>query len=143
MRKMLIGILYFFCFTGCHLFAQNISYRYDNSGNRIERKLIELKSSSKSDGVDQQEEIFEESLPGLEIKIYPNPTEGHLMVTISPLDDAPEGKITITKLDGRMVLTKKVEGPSTSLNLSDQPTGYYIMTIAVGTETSVWKILKK
>lgn len=119
----------------------SIEFTYDASGNRVERKIIPLKSSSVSE-IDP-EQIFEDSLAEQKIRIYPNPTEGHLMVSISNPENNPKGKITITDINGRLLTTQGIEGPNTYLNLSDQPSGLYLMTITIDEESSVWKIVKK
>jgi WD40 repeat protein len=141
MKKMMFAAFFFFCLTAVQLHGQNIAFTYDQAGNRIERKTIPLKSSSVSDN--EPEQLFEDSLADQEIRIYPNPSEGHLMVSISHPENIPEGKITISDVNGRLLATKIIEGQNTSLNLSDQPSGLYLMTITLGEESSVWKIVKK
>lgn len=124
----------------------SIEFTYDASGNRVQRKIITLESSplkSSSASEDEPEQLFEEKLAGQRIRIYPNPTEGHLMVSIIPIENNPKGKIAITDINGKLLITKKIEGINTSLNLSNQPAGYYLMTITLDTESSVWKIVKK
>lgn len=141
MEKLLLATFFFFCLTAVQLQGQNIAFTYDKAGNRIERKTILLKSSSASEN--EPEQLFEDGLADQAIRIYPNPTEGHLMVSISPLGNYPKGKITISDINGRLLITQEIEGPNTSLNLSDQPSGLYLMTITLGEESSVWKIIKK
>ena len=87
---------FFFCLTAVQLQGQYIAFTYDKAGNRIERKTFLLKSSSASEN--EPEQLFEDSLADQEIRIYPNPTEGHLMVSISPLVLVPWETILKEKL---------------------------------------------
>lgn len=118
-----------------------LTVTYDAAGNRMERKIIELEPSLKSGS--ELEQPFEDSLADQEIRIYPNPTEGHLMVSISSMDSNTKGKISITDINGRLLITKEIKEINTSLNLSDQPSGFYLMTITLNNESSIWKIVKK
>ncbi|HZL11129.1 MAG TPA: T9SS type A sorting domain-containing protein [Prolixibacteraceae bacterium] len=140
-KKLLIGF-FLSCTLVFSLYAQDVIFHYDNAGNRIER-VIELKSAYivKSAVVEQQ--VFEEILAEREIKIYPNPTEGQLSVSIRNPESLPEGTITVTDMNGRTILTKRIETELTPVDLSARPAGYYLMKIVLGTETSTWKIIKK
>ncbi|WP_026474902.1 T9SS type A sorting domain-containing protein [Alkaliflexus imshenetskii] len=140
MNKILLTTFFFFTLALVKLHGQNIAFTYDKAGNRIERKTIPLKSSSFSEA--ETEQIFEDSLSDQKIQIFPNPTRGHLVVSIKSLEDKTTGKITITDINGRLILTQEILEPNTSLNLSNQPTGYYLMTITLGEESSFWKIVK-
>ena len=140
MNKILLTTFFFFTLALVKLHGQNIAFTYDKAGNLIERKTIPLKSSSFSEA--ETEQIFEESLSNQKIQIFPNPTKGLLVVSIKSLEDKPNGKITITDINGRLILTQEILETNTSLNLSNQPTGYYLMTLTLGEESSFWKILK-
>ncbi|WP_423128610.1 T9SS type A sorting domain-containing protein [Gaoshiqia sp. Z1-71] len=142
MRKIVLIGFILLCTFGASLSAQDISYHYDNAGNRTER-VIELRSAYVSKSAIQEQQVFEETLAQQEIKIYPNPTEGMLSVSISNPGNLPEGTITLTDMNGRKILTRRIENGLTSVDLSSHPAGYYLMKITLGAETSTWKIIKK
>jgi hypothetical protein len=78
-------------FSCTDAYAQRIEYAYDEAGNRISRKKeIVLTKSAESPAT-----IFTQELAKRTIKIYPNPTEGHLKVEISDFDQCQSVNLTI------------------------------------------------
>ena len=80
---------------GQSIFAQSPlprTYEYDASGNRVLRKVLELKSLETdtndnilADGISytqentpKREEMFEEQIGDVSIRVFPNPTQGAL-----------------------------------------------------------------
>ncbi|MEZ3552228.1 MAG: hypothetical protein K1W02_16215, partial [Muribaculaceae bacterium] len=60
------------------VYADQVSYAYDNAGNRIKREIVidtrSVMESTKDGKKDNQEDSFcSEMLSGKEIKIHPNP----------------------------------------------------------------------
>ena len=123
-------------------YAQDVNYHYDNAGNRIER-VIELKSAHIAGNEVREQQVFDEMLGEQEIKIYPNPTDGLLAVSIGSSTSLPEGRIVLTDMNGRIILTKQIETGLIPIDISGQPVGFYIMRIDLGNETTTWKIIKK
>lgn len=142
MRKSVLISFLLLSMLAANIYAQDVNYHYDNAGNRIER-VIELKSAqiAGSEAIEQQ--VFDEILGEHEIKIYPNPTDGFLSVSISSSVNLPEGRIILTDMNGRTILTKQIETGLIAIDISGQPVGFYIMRIDLGTETTSWKIIKK
>ncbi|MFT3740235.1 MAG: T9SS type A sorting domain-containing protein [Breznakibacter sp.] len=142
MGKIIRLSFFLLCMLGPSLYAQGVIYLYDNAGNRIER-AIELNAANTAKSAVLEQQVFEEALAGQEIKIYPNPTEGQLSVSVVPLESHLEGTIAVTDMNNRLILTKQITSGVTPIDLSAQPAGYYLMKIIIGTETSTWKIIKK
>lgn len=63
-------------------FAQKISYAYDLAGNRISRTII-LSAAPQKAPAEEQSEPFIEQFEQREIKIFPNPTKGILIVEVN------------------------------------------------------------
>jgi hypothetical protein len=128
------------CFSQTKVYA----YDYDESGNRIERQFIQLKSASiASDNNNTEQEIFEGTLDQRKIKIYPNPTAGNLKVEI-PLNEEPKwATLQVYNLQGALIHDQLVTGETTLVNLNGQPSGMYIMRIFSGQSVSEWKIMKE
>jgi hypothetical protein len=120
-------------------YAQRIEYAYDASGNRITRKKeIVLTKSSESPAT-----VFTEELAERAIKIYPNPTEGHLKVEISDFDKCQSISLNIYNMQGQVILKRKMESSVCDLDISGRPNGLYVLQINIDGENTSWKIIKK
>ncbi|MDR2005444.1 MAG: T9SS type A sorting domain-containing protein, partial [Prevotella sp.] len=100
-------------------YAQRIEYTYDASGNRISRKKeIVLTKSAESPAT-----VFTEELAERTIKIYPNPTEGHLKVEISDFEACQSVNLSIYNMQGQVVIKRKMESSVCDLDISGRPNG--------------------
>ncbi|MBQ2321186.1 MAG: hypothetical protein II375_01310 [Bacteroidales bacterium] len=66
--------------------AQSVEYGYDACGNRVARQIVLEQSNKGHFLAEQQDEFSEEQLGTAQIRIYPNPTHGHLKVVIQSPD---------------------------------------------------------
>ncbi|MCD6354668.1 MAG: T9SS type A sorting domain-containing protein [Prolixibacteraceae bacterium] len=130
--------------ASAHSFADTTYvYSYDNSGNRNER-VINLNKSAhiqNSSSSNEKEQIIEEKLSDLNIRIYPNPTQGALKIEIPELGDE-NARLVIYNNQGKLIIDKKVSKLVTGINLSKYPSGMYILKILIGQNSSEWKIIK-
>ena len=141
-------ILLCLCITGMSalLHSQNkVSYGYDKAGNRISRviKFDQTRSATTSDEEEEQPIVYSEKLSDIELKIYPNPTEGLLTVKIYNLPENQTAHIWLYNLSGNLVTSFKDVSDEVSINLSNQPEGTYLMKIVAGEYQTEWKIIKK
>lgn len=118
-------------------------FTYDASGNRTERvidltKSVEITASSSSLS---EEKLIEAELSSLDIKIYPNPTKGVLKVEILEIGDI-KPTLVVYNLQGKQLVNRTVSNQISTINLSEQPPGMYIMKIVNGAESLDWKIIK-
>ena len=89
-----------------------------------------------------QDERFEDNVGDQKVIIYPNPTKGQLKI------DLQGGNEIISTLDvfnlaGSLLLHKTPASGSMMLDLSNYPSGTYILKIVVGNKASEWKIIKE
>ena len=120
-----------------------VEFTYDNSGNRINRQVIVLKSARiASAGEDNQEqEVFEAMLDEREVQIYPNPTKGLLTIELGNLQQQ-DASIRVYSSGGQLTVQKPVTSYN-QVNLSGCPPGFYILAISSGQEKKEWKIIKE
>ena len=131
--------------------AQQISYTYDNSGNRITRqKVISMPNMVKSveDISESTEEddtaSYEDYVAEAKITIFPNPTRGSLRIDINGITIPAEAKIYLYDISGKMVMQLNAISESNTLDISSQPSGVYIMRIYMDESNStVWNIIKE
>ncbi len=120
-------------------------FSYDSSGNREKRIYIgtELKSATiEGSTAFKKEEPLIDKVGFGEIKIYPNPTKGNLVVEIPDLE-AEAIRLLIFNLQGKQLVNKNVSpNTRTQLNMNSFLSGMYIMKVVAGKESSDWKIIK-
>ena len=121
--------------------AQTISYGYDACGNRILRQIVLEKNNKALEAEDVP--FSEEQLGATQVRIYPNPTHGHLKVVLQNTDETYNNSITIYSANGKQIANIPHAETETDIDISAQPNGIYLMRLCVGTEISTWKILKK
>ena len=129
-------------------FSQNaIRFAYDALGNRVKREIV-LQNSvvvkrNMSSEEKKEDNFYSDMLSEKQIRIWPNPTEGHLKVEIQGL--APEEKacLRITSMSGAVVNVKETTSPVSELDLSHCINGIYLLHIATGRQETTWKIIKK
>lgn len=118
------------------------SFTYDAAGNRLSR-IIPLKSAriENQDTLANKPKTFEDLIGNRPVKIYPNPTKGILKVEI-PVADEISATLNIYSAYGTLVRNLPVTNTYTEIDLSNQPSGMYILRISIGELSSEWKIIK-
>jgi len=135
--------------AGAGILAQTTHYHYrfsyDENGNREKRIYIgtTLKSASlESSTAFDEEKPITENIGFGEIKIYPNPTKGNLIVEIPDME-VEAIRVMFFNLQGKQLMNRNVSpNTRTQFNLSSFPSGMYVMKIVAGQESSEWKIIK-
>lgn len=130
-----------------------IEFYYDASGNRYKRKVITYKTSNiKSAKFEPQaimpksthpKEKFEENNGNQKITIYPNPTQGQLIVEIIGADLTQTSGMYIYNSTGALVAQKTLVLNSNNFDMSNLSNGVYILRIIIGNNVSEWKIIKE
>jgi YD repeat-containing protein len=123
-----------------------IRFTYDNSGNRISRDVISLKSTEVSpadSSNDASQAVFNSILQGCEVRVYPNPTKGQLSVEVLNLPAGETFAARIYSSGGIILLKEEGLSKSHTLDLSGLGKGMYILQITLLEGTTTWKILKE
>jgi YD repeat-containing protein len=126
-----------------------LHYSYDDAGNRIER-TVTIGEKSKGTMVPEnlqkevKEVINDDAFSPQVIKIYPNPTKGMLEVEV-PIDDENSFTIQLIVVDinGKIIFDRKDVPSKTTIDLSSNPDGLYVLYIKQGQKVSKWKIIKR
>jgi hypothetical protein len=130
------------------LYSQDkVSYGYDAAGNRTSRTIIYAAPPSPAPAEPQEDEappaVYSEMLSDIEIKIYPNPTDGLLKVEILNLPEKQTANIWLYNLSGKLITSFRRITDFANIDISEQPTGTYLMKIVAGKNQTEWKIIKK
>lgn len=141
-----IGMLFIIFFLKAHFLAfgqVSYEYSYDNVGNRIKRMVIVLKSR----GIDSIVSDIELSInPVVDIhenvvyNIYPNPTKGVINIDV---DGRENNEFNLYDIRGKQVQTFKCNNNRCNLDLSDMPSGIYILRTIYNNKSKEWKIIKE
>lgn len=121
-------------------YAQEISYTYDNAGNRIKREIVMDPQNIKSRS---SEESFQESLSSQSVKIYPNPTIGHLKIEFSNYSEDSNYILDLFNTQGQSLYHFQPRSSITEIDITDRQAGLYILKITIDSNESTWKIIKK
>ena len=136
-------LLFLFSFSMTSM-AQEVSYAYDNAGNRISRKIVPLNSNPThaKKTVDDPPPV-EEQLGERKIAIYPNPTKGALAVEITGGNDKDLLRIVLLSAQGIQLQNLKAEIGKTPVDMHLYPSGWYILRIQAGEKVTEFKIIKQ
>ncbi len=140
-KTILLGFFAGVCLQTLHS-QDRILYGYDAAGNRISR-TIELSSRSAPAPEEEEPTVYSEILSEIELKIYPNPTDGLLKVEIYNLPVEQAAEIRLYSLSGALVTTLGGITDSVTIDISNQPAGTYVMKIVAGDKQTEWKIIKR
>lgn len=167
--KTLLFSLVVLC-AGISAHAQSFRafYTYDANGNRLSDSAIYLQTSTKSaeipisqitndsatlaDSVNVPKQgwdnpVYGPSLNGFDIKVYPNPTHGVLMVEVSTTGSqqlsASGNVIAVWDLQGRQVINTALLKNTNVVDLSQNGFGTYILKMGINGQTKEYKIIKQ
>ncbi|OJU55168.1 MAG: hypothetical protein BGN96_16145 [Bacteroidales bacterium 45-6] len=134
-------IFLFLLLLSCCIASAQVVFGYDAAGNRISRTITLTRSAlvTKTDSVKPATEM----LGDIQVKIYPNPTQGRLSVQVTGLPEGVTGTLGIFTLQGQLLLRGEASSSPTELDISGQPAGTYILKIDAGGKSTTWKIIKQ
>jgi hypothetical protein len=150
MRKFIIYMIAY-----ASLFSQTVDYvefDYDAAGNRTTREVIYLKSSVVDDPQARHENGFQPAVDSVEFKstlgtkeitIFPNPTKGSLTIAMAGAQETGPATLVLFSLKGEVILQQEIRQPSTTLDLSGQPPGTYLLQITTAAGRETCKVVKE
>jgi hypothetical protein len=157
MKKTLLLIT--FTLSTLLIYSQAIEYSYDAFGNRIKRTIVTLTKSerdtsslagtaiteklAKTAELAKIEEQFNfEKLAEGKIKIFPNPTQGALMIRIENIANLEGINLQLFNLNGTLLQSRQVNSTNSDFNMQDYASGIYILRVSRQKEKKEYKIVK-
>lgn len=121
--------------------AQDVSFAYDEAGNRIKRELsisgpIKAKSRSSDD-----DKSFYDSVGERIIKITSN-SGGIINISVQNFAKQDNGCIEVYSMSGILLLAQKISDTLTTIDIGSQPNAVYLLKVIVNDNQTVWKIMK-
>jgi hypothetical protein len=159
MKKQISIIILLLCST-LTLNAQSFkaTYTYDANGNRVSASVIylSLKSakldSAQSDSVklDLNQKISNDrlldSLDNFNVRVFPNPTQGELLIEItgtSPNEFTKQGNtIKLLNYNGQLIYDINQVTSYNTVDLTPLIKGTYILVLYINGKTKPYKIIK-
>ena len=110
-----------------------ILYTYDASGNRTSKGVKTIPLFENNDG------------PGLPVtlSVGPSPTQGTVTVSLSSWDRGNTYSVNIYGIAGQRVTSKVSNSAVTTLDISSQADGVYIVEVDLGERKESVKIIKE
>ena len=71
-------------------------------------------------------------------RVYPNPSNG-----IYQIETEAKALITVTSLNGSLILQEETQGTKHTIDISDKPTGIYILSVKINNQSFQKKLIKK
>lgn len=144
MRKIYLCLSFLF-FSLISTAQSKIGYAYDAAGNRIKREIVmpASRAMARQQGLGSERQMFSDMLRDHAVKIYPNPTEGALRISIAGLKGDDKCMLGVYTVRGTQVLTENVNTDHVDINISNQPAGVYLLRITINNNSTTWKIIKK
>ncbi len=131
------------------IFAQT-TYQYDENGNRTSRIINLAKdletTANFNDSLQGEPELpkpLQETLGEATVKIYPNPTQGLLILESQGIDMDKLPEYEVYTLSGSLLMRAEATENRQQIDLSNEPAGIYLLRIKSGTLQREWKIIKQ
>lgn len=122
---------------------QQLSYAYDAAGNRVSRTIV-MGTRGADAAVNQPDPVFlEEVLAEKQVKIYPNPVQYELTISITGYEPSMRGEYSLFSLGGSMLARRRITGETTRVDMSLFSRGTYILNIQLKGRPTSWKIIKQ
>ena len=119
-----------------------VPFTYENAGNMIFRKIVlNITKSANDDSPDSKE--FHEKVGKRDITIFPNPTEGQLHIKLSYFNSEDNASYKIFSETGALIYEDTFRSDIINIDLSNYPSGCYIMKFILNSETQQWVIIKE
>lgn len=140
--KIILACLLWMSFCPMLHQQDKVTYRYDAAGNRISRTIV-ISSRAAEQPEEEQPVIYSEKFSDIQLKIYPNPTDGRLKVELYNLPEGQTAQIWLYAMSGQLITSFKEVRSTVNVDISGQPAGIYLMKIVAGEYQTEWKIIKK
>lgn len=143
--KRILTTSILFALFGFQTYAQQVlKYEYDESGNRLSRKVILL--SSKQDQTRQDksgQESINELMDTFSITIYPNPTRENLTISTQSASNNPLTELMLYNTQGKLLYKDKNNNNTNTINMSMYDKGIYLLIIMIEGNRKEFKVIKQ
>ena len=120
-----------------------IKYIYDDFGNRIKREIELIPVTRATSSKSTKKQNLDDAEIKIDIKVYPNPSQGVFWVNITGIDIPRGAHIDVYSNTGFLVKRWSGISPTHAIDISMQPDGIYYLRVVLNKDyENVWKIIK-
>jgi len=130
-----------------------VEFDYDEAGNRTLRHTIYLlttiiKEGAITDTLQNNETTNpnpadEVTIDDIVVRIYPNPTMGRFTVSLDNLSETDQVSCSLYTLTGQLISQGQIINNETVMDVQDRENGTYLFKLAINSETTTWKVIKR
>lgn len=128
------------------VFADHIvQFTFDDAGNRIGRAIVlPAASTSRRDAVsaDSTTAVFTDTFAEMKLNVYPNPTQGELKIELEGLPEGEAFRFLIFSSGGEQILNVETTDNPADADLSECPSGIYLLKLFYKEITKEFKIIR-
>ena len=127
-------------------FAQGrVRYTYDEAGNRVKREAVlpVQKSMARRHPYSPECQMPSGMSPALPISVGPNPTEGPVRIAIPGLKATDKCTLRVYAAQGELIMKADIASDAFDIDISNHPSGIYLLKITVNDNPTTWKVIKK
>ncbi len=139
--KRIIGFLAVLLCIATHIDAQ-VHFAYDSDGNMTQRRVVIVSSKVDKNNPQIINPVFD-NVEEQKITLYPNPTKGVFQIGVTQLDSKKKNLAVLYSLNGIKLIELNLSSDLTSVDLSEKPSGVYLLDIYLGEKISRWKVIKE
>lgn len=151
MKRSILLSLFVLVFIGVKSQTYDYSYTYDDAGNRTSRTITipdatgaSLLNEETGDLQESREVVpVTDRLLDKQIRLYPNPTRGELVLQITPFDGEDPVQVLVYDINGKLVHEQQILFEYTSLDFTDFKPGNYILKLKTDHSENSYLIIKK
>lgn len=147
MKRVISAFIMLTALSSSAFADHNVQFTYDNGGNRLSRAIVlvplaQTRSAETEESDSTQQQPFTDIFADFILKVYPNPTEGHLKIELEGLPEGETFSYVIVSSDGKTVVYEKTTENPSEADLSACNAGLYILKLFYKKETKEFKIIK-
>lgn len=130
-----------------------VEFDYDEAGNRTLRHTIYLLTTIIKEGAitdtvqnhetTNQDPADEVTIDDIVVRIYPNPTMGRFTVSLDNLSETDQVSCSLYTLTGQLISQGQIINNETVMDVQDRENGTYLFKLAINSETTTWKVIKR
>lgn len=120
-----------------------VVFGYDDDGNRTFVSYI-IERIDENDSVQDNRSFNDlENTETQNISVYPNPTNGYLMLSYDSFNDKEAVYVKLYSMQGMVLDERVMTSNCLEFNLLEYPAGIYFLSVSYDDNNYLWKIVKK
>ena len=127
--------------------ADDVHFTYDTGGNRTSRVIViappaMTRSAGTEEADSTQQQPFTDIFADFTLRVWPNPTEGHIRIVLESLPEGETFQYIIASANGRQIVSCEAAVNPSEADLSACPAGLYVLKLLYKEKTKEFKIIK-